>query len=66
MDMILSVKEVEHFKQQGYLIQEGVYTGSDLTLLRQGLTIAVQTNATNFGCWKMRFFYSYYDSGCSF
>ena len=40
--MILSVKEVEHFKQQGYLIQEGVYTGSDLTLLRQGLTIAVQ------------------------
>ena len=40
--MILSVKEVEHFKQQGYLIQEGVYTGSDLTLLRQGLTITVQ------------------------
>ena len=40
--MILSVKEVEHFKQQGYLIQEGVYTSSDLTLLRQGLTIAVQ------------------------
>lgn len=40
--MILSEKEIEHFKQQGYLVQEGVYTDNDLAPLRQGLTTAIQ------------------------
>ena len=40
--MVLSLKEVNDFKQKGYLVQEGVYTDSDLDLLRQGLMAAIQ------------------------
>ena len=39
--MILSEKEIEHFKQQGYLVQEGVYTNNDLARLSQGLTTVI-------------------------
>ena len=40
--MGLTLAEVEQFKEQGYLIKEGIYSNIDLQLLCQGLTKAIQ------------------------
>ena len=40
--MGLTLAEVEQFKEQGYLIKEGIYNNIDLQLLCQGLTKAIQ------------------------